>query len=73
MENIMNSAGEVAVSVLKAKDRQERLGIGRDRAYALMRSAGFPSTRIGRTYFVTSDNFEKWLNDYKYKTFLLKE
>ena len=73
MENIMNSAGEVAVSVLKAKDLQERLGIGRDRAYALMRSAGFPSTRIGRTYFVTSDNFEKWLNDYKDKTFLLKE
>ena len=73
MENIMNSAGEVAVSVLKAKDLQERLGIGRDRAYALMRSAGFPSPRIGRTYFVTSDNFEKWLNDYKYKTFLLKE
>lgn len=73
MENIMNSAGEVAVSILKVKDLQQRLGIGRDRAYALMRSAGFPSTRIGKTYFVTSDNFEKWLNDYRYKTFILKE
>ena len=50
MENIMNSAGEVAVSILKVKD-----------------------LRIGKTYFVTSDNFEKWLNEYKYKTFLLEE
>ena len=73
MENIMNSAGEVAVSILKVKDLQEKLGIGRDRAYSLMRSVGFPSTRIGKTYFVTSDNFEKWLNEYKYKTFLLEE
>ena len=63
MENIMNSAGEVAVSILKVKDLQEKLGIGRDRAYS----------RIGKTYFVTSDNFEKWLNEYKYKTFLLEE
>jgi hypothetical protein len=73
MDKLLVSANDKEIRILKVSDIQLELGIGRDRAYALMRSAGFPSTRIGRTYFVTADNFEKWLNDYKYKTFILQE
>lgn len=73
MDKLLVSANDKEIRILKVSDIQLQLGIGRDRAYALMRSAGFPSTRIGRTYFVTADNFEKWLNDYKYKTFILQE
>ncbi len=47
--------------VLSTKDLMDILGIGRDKAYALMKSKSFPSTKIGRTYFVTSDNFKNWM------------
>ena len=73
MDKLLVSANDKEIRILKVSDIQQYLGLGRDRAYALMRSAGFPSTRIGRTNFVTADNFEKWLNDYKYKTFILQE
>lgn len=47
--------------VLKVKDIMERLGIGKDRAYALMKSKSFPATQLGKTYFVTTVKFEEWL------------
>ena len=73
MDKLMISANDREIRMLRVSDIQQYVGLGRERAYALMRSAGVPSTRIGRTYFVTADNFEKWLNDYKYKTFILQE
>lgn len=73
MEKYTSLTAEREICILRVADIQKQLGIGRDRAYALMRSAGFPSTRIGRTYFVTADNFQEWLNEYKYKCFLLQE
>ena len=33
-----------------------------------MRSDTFPSTKIGKQYYVTEDNFNKWLENHKYKT-----
>ena len=59
------------IKVLYAKDLMEILGIGRDRAYTLMRSAGFPSTKFGHTYFVTEENFNIWLNNNAGKTYKL--
>ena len=44
--------------ILKTDDLKNILGIGRDKAYALMRSEAFPSTKIGRTCFVTEKNLE---------------
>ena len=44
--------------ILKTDDLKNILGIGRDKAYALMRSEAFPSTKIGRTCFVTQKNLE---------------
>lgn len=56
MENIEN------IKILKAEDLKDLLHIGKDRAYALMRAKSFPSTKIGKTYFVTENNFRDWLN-----------
>lgn len=59
------------MKILYTKDLMNVLGIGRDRAYALMRSSGFPSTKLGRNYFVTDENLQKWLKDYTGKQFML--
>lgn len=56
-------------NVLKVEDLMERFGIGRDKAYTLMKSSGFPSTQIGKTYFVTVKNFNAWLDSYTGKKF----
>lgn len=57
--------------ILKTDDIKEIMGIGRDKAYALIKSKGFPALKIGNTYFVTVENFQKWLNDYTGKEYLL--
>lgn len=50
------------MKVMKVEDVKKALGIGNDKAYALMHSKGFPSTRIGKTYFITEEKFNEWLN-----------
>ena len=57
--------------MLTTKDLQQILKIGRDRAYALMRSRAFPSIKIGARYYVTKEALEEWLRQYAYKTFEL--
>lgn len=47
--------------VLKVDDLMNRLGIGKNRAYQLLRCKDFPSTRIGRSYFISEKSFEDWL------------
>ncbi len=51
------------LGILYVKDLMEVLHIGRDKAYSLMRSKAFPSTQLGKNYFVTIDNLNKWLDD----------
>ena len=55
--------------MLTAKELQNTLKIGRDRAYALMRSKAFPSIKIGARYYVTEEALNEWLRKYAYKTF----
>ncbi len=55
--------------MLTTKELQKTLHIGRDRAYALMRSNAFPSIRIGARYYVTEEALNEWLRRYAYKTF----
>lgn len=57
--------------MLTTKDLQMILKIGRDRAYALMRSKAFPSMKIGARYYVTKEALDEWLRRYAYKTFEL--
>ena len=59
------------LKILKTDDLKNILGIGRDKAYALMRSEAFPSTKIGRTCFVTEKNLEIWLDNYAGREFEL--
>jgi len=35
--------------------------LGRDKVYNLMRSKGFPSIKIGGTYYVSASNLAIWL------------
>lgn len=51
------------IKILRIKDLMECLSIGKDKAYALMKSRSFPSTRIGKTYFVTENSLKMWLKD----------
>ena len=48
---------------MTVKDVRKRLNIGKDTAYALMRSESFPSFKIGGRYFILEPNFDKWLED----------
>lgn len=57
--------------LLRVKDLQELLQIGRDKAYALMHSSAFPSIKIGRCYYVSKDELQKWLDRYAYMTYEL--
>lgn len=57
--------------LLTTRDLQKFLKIGRDRAYALMRSQSFPSIKIGARYYVTKEALEEWLRKYAYREFKL--
>ena len=57
--------------MLYVKDIQVYLGIGRDKAYSLMRNKAFPSIRIAKRYAVSPDAIERWLKNYEGKTFYL--
>lgn len=57
--------------LLTVKNLIEILKIGRDTAYALMRSSAFPSMKIGGRYYVTQEELKKWLDKQAYKCFEL--
>ena len=40
---------------------------GRDKAYAIMQTSGFPSFRIDNTYYVERGSLEKWIRSCKNK------
>lgn len=50
--------------ILEVKDIMEKLHIGRNSAYALMKTKNFPSIKIGRRYIVFANDFEKYLCDH---------
>ena len=56
------------LNVLLTKDLMEYMHIGKEKANALMRSKSFPSSKIGKTYFVTMVNLQQWLNENVGKT-----
>lgn len=61
---------EYDIIVYTVDDIQHILSLGRNRAYALMRSNGFPSFRLNHKIMVTKDNFEKWLRQNVNKTYV---
>lgn len=57
--------------LLTSRDIQDIFSMGKNQAYALMHSAGFPTTTIGNRMFVTQVNLEKWLEVYKGRQYLV--
>ncbi len=47
--------------MIGVKDIMQRMGIGRDRAYEIIKRNEFPTIKVGRRYLVHSDVFDKWL------------
>ena len=47
--------------LMTIKELQSYLGIGRDKAYALVKSKSFPAMKIGGRYYVIKPDFAVWL------------
>jgi excisionase family DNA binding protein len=60
MENQYNSYDQLPLS-LNANEVAQVLGISRSMAYALMRSKGFPSLRIGTRWTVPKQKLLAWV------------
>ena len=64
-----NEAITGEIKILTVKELGEVLHIGRDKAYALIKSSGFPSTCIGNRYIVTEKALSEWLHMYEHKKY----
>lgn len=53
--------------VLTTKELADRLQIGRDKAYALIKSPSFPAIRLGARYIVTEQALSEWLINNQYR------
>ena len=59
------------IKMLTVKELSSDLRIGKDKAYALMKSKSFPSICIGKRYYVTEEALADWLRNYEYKEYHL--
>ena len=57
--------------LLKPKDIKEIFGWGSERTYQLFHCDSFPCIKIGKCYYITEKNFLEWLDNYKFKEFIL--
>lgn len=58
-------------NILKVTDIQKHLGIGKTKAYELVKLKGFPKIKIGHRYYIPEDAYEKWLHDNLKRTIIL--
>lgn len=47
--------------MLGVNEIMQKMGIGRDKAYELIRQEKFPVIRVGRRFLVHEDVFDQWL------------
>ena len=47
--------------LMTVKELQNYLGIGKDKAYKLLKSKSFPSAKIGGRYYVIKPDLAAWL------------
>ena len=57
--------------IYTCKDIMKIMQIGRNAAYNLMKSPCFPSIKIGGTYRVSEEAFNKWLKTYEGKQVII--
>jgi len=53
--------------VIGVKEMMSMMGIGRDRAYEVMKSGEFHTIKLGRKYYVHKEVFEDWLKGFRSK------
>ncbi len=56
--------------LLTPKDIQSIFSIGKNQAYALMNSAGFPTIKLNSRLYVEQEELSKWLATYKGRSYL---
>lgn len=49
--------------MIGVKEIMSIMGIGRDRAYEVIKKGGFPVKKIGRRYKVHRETFDNWLKN----------
>ena len=54
---------ELFPDILTVMELKELLGIGREQAYALVKTKNFPTRRIGRRIIIYKPNLIKWLEN----------
>ncbi|HJV45855.1 MAG TPA: helix-turn-helix domain-containing protein [Bacillota bacterium] len=47
--------------MIGVKDIMRKMGIGRDRAYEIIKRGEFHTIKVGRRYLTHEDVFDKWL------------
>lgn len=52
-------------NVMTVRELSEKLHIGRDNAYRLMKLKGFPSIMIGNKFIVLEDDVEEFLKNHR--------
>ncbi len=57
--------------LLTAKDIQDIFSMGKNQAYALMHSAGFPSITVGNRLYVEESHLKKWIDTYSGRRYVL--
>ena len=63
----MDALTNNSIKVLTPKDLAEKLKIGRDKAYLLIKNPSFPAIQIGNRYIVTEQALGEWLVSNQYK------
>ena len=49
------------MKILNSKEIQEKLGVGKSTLYQLLRSTDFPCFRIGKKYYASEEEIDKWI------------
>ena len=62
---------EAEERLLTPKDLQYIFGIGKNRAYELMNSSGFPTLRVNNRMYVSKEALTKWVNTYTGRQYLV--
>lgn len=70
MEFEIKESGE-RIRMYRTKDLEEIFHIGSTTAYQLMRSSGFPSIKINRSWYVEEEALRVWVKAYRGKEFLV--
>ena len=59
------------IEILTVKDIKKSLGCGINRAYTIVNQNDFPKIKIGKRYYIPSNEYEKWLKNYLRKEYKL--